>query len=174
MVQGCCGRDWRFRRRLRAESHRPRGAAVSARPTRRVAPAHRLRPDSRNTLRSVGTRDHRLRDKAAIDHFRQRSNRNLTAAAHFIQQSSLTGCGCARGWVIQEGDVLPDRGIAFPNLDGQRTLAGGGTHQLRGQQPAVCTPVLPRRFSPAAARITASYSPASSLRRRVSTFPRRG
>ena len=75
--------------------------------------------------------------------------------------------------IVQKSDVLAHAGIALANLDRQRTLPCRRTHQLSG---STCFMVsrLPSRFSPAAARMTASYSPASSLRRRVSTLPRKG
>ena len=71
--------------------------------------------------------------QSAVDNFRKRTDRHLAAAAHPVQQGALAGGGCAGRCVIQKSDMLAYPSIILPNLDRQRALSGGWTHQIRRQ-----------------------------------------
>ena len=103
----------------------------------------------------IRTRDHCVKAQPAIDHFRQRPDRHLAASTHLVQQGALARGGKACRVVIQEDHVPLHGGVVLANFNCQRALTRRRTHQLRRKHLPYGFP-LARRFSPAAARITAS------------------
>ena len=95
-------------------------------------------------------------------------SRLRASRAETVPPSPPLGCR-----VIQLARDLLRRAAVVTSLDRQRSLSRRGTHDFDGSISSRMRSAQPRRRSPAAARTIASYWPSSSLRRRVSTLPRR-
>ena len=165
------GRRSRFRTLL-PESH-PRRAAAASRPLHCPVFRDRRRRAIRGGLSIRRVRNNRVKVQAAVPHFGGGADRHLAASAQLVQQARVRRSwrrGQPRHPGRQGACSVPESParISIPSAPwpaaGHISLAG---------ITCFTSSVLPRRFRPAAARMIASYSPASSLRSRVSTFPRK-
>lgn len=123
-------------------------------------------------LRPVGFQNHAVeRDRIAI-HGCKTGNRCAAGTVKGSQKCSFTGKGYACFAMRKRRQQRIDTCIADTGFYADGTLSGR-RREAFGSARSVMTSPSPRRRNPAQARNVPSTSPASSLRRRVSTFPRK-
>ena len=110
----------------------------------------------------------------AVDGARQRADRCLAAAAECFHQSPLRFERHAGISVVDSADDLAGRRRRSRGFRRRRCPARATARTPWPAASCVMRDAIPRRRSPAAARTSASYSPASSFLRRVSRLPRMG
>src|SRR5262249_3694095 len=82
-------------------------------------------------FRAVRMRHNRIEMNSAANYFSGRADWDLAASTQLVQKCAFAGSRCTSIRVIKKCQVLPRPFVAFSNLNSQRSLPRGWTHNLR-------------------------------------------